>query len=41
MGPFHIPWSTFGAVLLILVSIVIAVVWALADKAGERKGGGE
>ena len=38
MGPFHIPWSTFGAVLLLGVAILLALVWAWSDKARERAG---
>lgn len=37
MGPFHIPWSSFGALLLLAAAILLAVVWALVDRA--REGG--
>ena len=37
MGPFHMPWSSFGAVLLVALAIVIAVVWALADRRREEQ----
>ena len=29
MGPFGLPWLTFGALLVVAASIVISVVWAL------------
>jgi hypothetical protein len=29
MGPFGLPWPTFGAVLVIAVSVVISIVWAM------------
>ena len=41
MGPFHIPWSTFAAVLVILFSALVAIAWALWDKSRDGKGGGE
>jgi len=31
MGPFGLPWLTFGALLVVAASIVIAIVWALAS----------
>lgn len=31
MGPFNMPWLTFSAFLVIHLSIVIAVVWAVRD----------
>lgn len=38
MGPFQIPWSSFGAVLLLALAIVLALVWAYFDR---RRDGGE
>ncbi len=35
MGPFHIPWSSFGAVLLLAAAILMALLWAAWDKARE------
>jgi len=31
MGPFGLPWLTFGALLVVVASIVISIVWALAS----------
>jgi len=28
-GPFGIPWSTFGAFLVVGASIVLAILWAV------------
>ena len=39
MGPFHIPWSSFGAVLLVALAIVVAVAWATVDRHREGNGG--
>lgn len=35
MAPFGMPWSTFGAFLVLGGTIVLAVVWALIDRARE------
>ncbi len=32
MAPFHMPWLTFGAFLVLAGTIVLALVWALIDK---------
>lgn len=32
MGPFHIPWSSFASILLLLLAFVLALGWALWDK---------
>ena len=32
MGPFQIPWSSFGAVLLLGLAILLALAWAWADR---------
>jgi hypothetical protein len=37
MGPFHIPWSSFGAVLLVFAAVVLALLWAARDRARERR----
>jgi hypothetical protein len=29
MGPFGLPWSTFGAVLVIVASVIISIIWAV------------
>lgn len=34
---FHLPWSTFGAMLVLVGTIVLALVWAFIDKRRERK----
>jgi len=38
MGPFCLPWLTFGALIVVAVSIVVSVVWALASS--RSQGGG-
>jgi hypothetical protein len=37
MPPFHLPWSSFGAILLLAAAILLAVVWALVDRAREGR----
>jgi hypothetical protein len=39
MGPFHIPWSTFGAFLVVIAAAFLAVGWAIHDKRRGRGGG--
>ncbi len=34
---FHMPWSTFGAIVVLGGTIVLALVWALIDKQREGK----
>mgnify|MGYP006294017859 CR=1 FL=1 len=34
-GPMGIPWSTFGAFLVVVGSIVLAIVWALRSGDGD------
>ena len=29
MGPFGLPWPTFGALVVVAASIVISIVWAV------------
>jgi hypothetical protein len=29
MGPFGLPWPTFGAILVIVASVIISIVWAM------------
>jgi hypothetical protein len=29
MGPFGLPWATFGALIVVAASVVISIVWAL------------
>jgi len=36
MAPFHLPWSTFGAFLVLGGTVVLALVWAYADKRREE-----
>ena len=38
MPPWNLPWSTFGAFLVLDFTILLAVVWALVDKARDREG---
>ena len=37
MAPFHLPWLTFGAFLVLGGTIVLALVWALVDKARDGR----
>jgi hypothetical protein len=37
MAPFHLPWSTFGAFLVLGGTILLALVWALLDKKKEAR----
>jgi hypothetical protein len=37
MAPFHLPWLTFSAFLVLGGTIVLALVWALVDKSREQK----
>jgi hypothetical protein len=37
MGPFRFPWMTFMAFVVTGASIVIAIVWALRDRARDRR----
>jgi hypothetical protein len=37
VGPFNFPWLTFLAFVVIDVSIVIAIVWAIVDIRRERQ----
>jgi hypothetical protein len=39
MGPWNMPWMTFIAIIVIIVSALIAAVWAIVDirKDGERR----
>jgi hypothetical protein len=39
VGPWNTPWETFAAWIVIGGSVVIALVWAVAVRAGH--GGGE
>jgi uncharacterized membrane protein YphA (DoxX/SURF4 family) len=40
MAPFGLPWPTFSAILVILASVVIAVVWAVGVRDDDGKGDG-
>ena len=37
MAPFHLPWLTFGAFLVLAGTIALALVWALIDKSRDRE----
>jgi hypothetical protein len=37
MALFNMPWSTFGAILVLLGTIVLALVWAYLDKKYDRE----
>jgi len=37
MAPFNLPWSTFGAFLVLIGTIVLALGWAAWDKSRDRK----
>ncbi len=36
MAPFHLPWSTFGAFLVLAGTIALALVRALIGKSRDR-----
>jgi len=36
MAPFHMPWLTFSAFLVLAGTIILALVWAAVDKSRER-----
>ena len=36
MAPFDMPWSTFGAFLVLGGTILLALVWALIDRRRDR-----
>ena len=38
MGPFAIPWLTFLAFVVTGASILAAIIWALCDRAADRRG---
>jgi hypothetical protein len=40
MAPFGLPWPTFSAILVILASVVIAVVWAASVRDNDDGEGG-
>lgn len=40
MAPFNLPWSTFGAFLVLAATVLFAVVWALRDRHGDQRKGG-
>lgn len=29
MGPFGLPWATFGALLVVAASVVVSLLWAV------------
>ena len=37
MAPFHLPWLTFGSFLVLGATILLAIGWALIDKAREGR----
>jgi heme exporter protein D len=32
MAPWHLPWSTFGAFVVLAVTIALAILWAVWDR---------
>ena len=32
MAPFHLPWTTFSAFIVLAATITLALVWAMIDK---------
>jgi len=34
-GPFHIPWSTFASVFLVVAAIILALAWVAWDRRRE------
>ena len=41
MGPFNMPWLTFSAFIVIDISILAAIVWAVMDIMKDPGNGGE
>jgi hypothetical protein len=41
MGPFNLPWSTFLAFIVIVISIGIAISWAVMEKKQDKGRGGK
>jgi hypothetical protein len=39
MGPFHLPWSTFSAFLVVAAAVLVAVFWAIDDRRREKGDG--
>lgn len=37
MGPWNMPWMTFLAIVVIIASAAIAVVWAIVEIRKERE----
>ena len=37
MAPFHLPWITFGAFLVLGGTIILAFIWALVDRIKDRE----
>lgn len=36
MAPYGLPWSTFSALIITLISIGISVIWAIVDARRDR-----
>jgi hypothetical protein len=41
MAPFHLPWTTFSAFLVLLGTIALALIWAALDKLRDESAKGE
>lgn len=39
MAPFNLPWSTFGAFVVLAGTILLAVIWAVVDKVRDEGDG--
>ena len=37
MAPFNMPWLTFGAFLVLLGTIALALIWAAWDKSRDKE----
>ena len=37
LAPFNLPWSTFGAFLVLIGTIILALVWAAVDRHNEKR----
>ena len=35
MGPFGLPWLTFGALLVVAASVVISILWAVLSSGSD------
>lgn len=37
LAPFNLPWPTFGAFLVLIGTIILALVWAAVDRHNDKR----